>query len=164
MTQIITVHGGLVATPEMRFTQSGTPFASFTVASSDRVPNRETGKWEDGKDRLFLRCTAWGNLAENIAASNLDKGAQIAVTGKLLTREWEHEGQKRSQVELKVNDFMASLKHATAQVTRASQQGQGGGFGGGSGQGQGEWAQPPANAPQNADFGGGFADEESQPF
>lgn len=154
MTQIITVHGGLVATPEMRFTQSGTPFASFTVASSDRVQNRETGKWEDGKDRLFLRCTAWGNLAENIAASNLDKGAQIAVTGKLLTREWEHEGQKRSQVELKVSDFMVSLKHATAQVTRASQHGSGGGFGSGAGVG----SSGGVSSPQNADFGGDFAE------
>ncbi len=154
MTQIITVHGGLVATPEMRFTQSGTPFASFTVASSDRVQNRDTGKWEDGKDRLFLRCTAWGNLAENIAASNLDKGAQIAVTGKLLTREWEQDGQKRSQVEMKVNDFMASLKHATAQVTRATQHGSGGGFGSGAGVG----SPSGVSSPQNADFGGDFAE------
>ena len=162
MTQIITVHGGLVATPEMRFTQSDTPFASFTVASSDRVPNRETGKWEDGKDRLFLRCTAWGNLAENIAASNLEKGAQIAVTGKLLTREWEQDGQKRSQVELKVNDFMVSLKHATAQVTRAQHHGSNGGFGSGAGVG----SSGGVSSPQNADsgFGSGFADEESQPF
>ena len=160
MTQIITVHGGLVATPEMRFTQNGTPFASFTVASSDRVQNRDTGKWEDGKDRLFLRCTAWGNLAENIAASNLDKGAQIAVTGKLLTREWEQDGQKRSQVELKVSDFMVSLKHATAQVTRASQHGSGGGFGSGAGVG----SPGGVPSPQNADsgFGGGFDDD--QPF
>ncbi len=160
MTQIITVHGGLVATPEMRFTQSGTPFASFTVASSDRVQNRDTGKWEDGKDRLFLRCTAWGNLAENIAASNLEKGAQIAVTGKLLTREWEQDGQKRSQVEMKVNDFMASLKHATAQVTRATQHGSGGGFGSGAGVG----SPSGVSSPQNADsgFGSGFDDE--QPF
>lgn len=160
MTQIITVHGGLVATPEMRFAQSGTPFASFTVASSDRVQNRDTGKWEDGKDRLFLRCTAWGNLAENIAASNLEKGAQIAVTGKLLTREWEHEGQKRSQVEMKVNDFMVSLKHATAQVTRATQHGSGGGFGAGAG----VWSPGGVSSPQSADswFGSGFGDE--QPF
>lgn len=157
MTQIITVHGGLVATPEIRFTQNGTPLASFTVASSDRVQNRETGKWEDGKDRLFLRCTAWGNLAENIAASNLDKGAQIAVTGKLLTREWEQDGQKRSQVELKVSDFMVSLKHATAQVTRASQQGSNGGFGSGVGVG----SSGGVSSPQNADsgFGSGFGDE-----
>ena len=154
MTQIITVHGGLVATPEMRFTQSGTPFASFTVASSDRVQNRETGKWEDGKDRLFLRCTAWGNLAENIAASNLEKGAQIAVTGKLLTREWEQDGQKRSQVELKVSDFMVSLKHATARVTRATQHGSGGGFGSGAGVG----SPGGVSSPQNADFGGDFAE------
>ena len=162
MTQIITVHGGLVAIPEMRFTQSGTAFASFTVASSDRVQNRDTGKWEDGKDRLFLRGTAWGNLAENIAASNLEKGAQIAVTGKLLTREWEQDGQKRSQVELKVNDFMVSLKHATAQVTRATQHGSGGGFGSGAGVG----SSGGVSSPQNADsgFGGGFTDEESQPF
>ncbi len=160
MTQIITVHGGLVATPEMRFTQSGTPFASFTVASSDRVQNRDTGKWEDGKDRLFLRCTAWGNLAENIAASNLEKGAQIAVTGKLLTREWEQDGQKRSQVELKVSDFMVSLKHATAQVTRASQHGSGGGFGSGAGVG----SPGGVSSPQNADSGFGAGFDSEQPF
>ncbi len=131
MTQVMTVHGGLVAEPELKFTQGNTPLATFTVASSKRILNRDTGKWEDGKDKLYLRCTAWGTLAENVTASALQKGARVVVTGELLTREWEQDGQRRSQVELKVSDFGVSLKHATAQVTRSQRDGggSGGGFG-----------------------------------
>ena len=163
MTQIITVHGGLVAPPELKFTQGGTPFATFTVASSDRVQNRDTGKWEDGRDKLFLRCTAWGSIGENVAASGLVKGAQVAVTGKLHTREWEQDGNRRSSNELKVIDFGVSLKHATASVTRAQQ----GGSHASGGAAAGDWSSPPENVAQNG-FGDpgrfGSFDQNQEPF
>lgn len=164
MTQIITVHGGLTAQPELKFTNNSTPLATFTVASSDRVLNRDTGKWEDGKDKLFLRCTAWGTIAENITASALEKGQQVTVTGKLLTREWEQDGQRRSQVELKVTDFAVSLKHATAQVAR-SQKPQGSPDAS-RGAGTDPWSSTPSNGAQGGFqdpwFAGGF--DDGQPF
>lgn len=163
MTQIITVHGGLTAEPELRFTSSGTPFLTGTVASSDRV--QQDGKWVDGKDKLYLRFTAWGPLAENINQSALPKGCRVVVTGKLLTNEYQDkEGNKRSSTELKVTDFAVSLKHATATPMKTNPQGaQGGAWGGGNAQGgvSGGW---PDSGASTGGFGGGFTDEESQPF
>lgn len=119
MTVTITINGGLTAPPELRYSQSGIAIANGTVASTDRYLDRQTNEWKDGK-RLFLRWSAFKELAENIAASQLDKGAQVSITGKLHTREYEdREGQKRSSTELEVLDFSVSLKKATAQVTRA---------------------------------------------
>jgi len=163
MTQIITVHGGLTAAPEMRFSQSGTPIASGTVASTERYQDRKTGEWRDGK-KLFQRWTAFGPLAENINASNLSKGERVAVTGKLHTREFQDkDGNQRSVNELEVSDFMVSIKHATAQVTRAQQQGQGGGFGAGAGQqSQQGWNTPQNGGSEPPQFGGNFDDD--QPF
>jgi single-strand DNA-binding protein len=119
MTVTITINGGLTAAPELRYSQSGIAIANGTVASTDRYLDRQTNEWKDGK-RLFLRWSAFKELAENIAASQLDKGAQVSITGKLHTREYEdREGQKRSSTELEVSDFSVSLKKATVQVTRA---------------------------------------------
>lgn len=162
LTAIITVHGGLTDAPQLKFTSSGTPFATGTVASTERYLDRKTNEWKDGK-RLFARFTAWGPLAENIAASNLDKGAQVTVTGKLHTREYDdQQGNKRSSTELELTDFAVSLKHATASVTRTNAQGsQNASFGGGS---QSQWANtPPADsgAPSGG-FGDGF--DQEQPF
>lgn len=127
MTATITVQGGLTAAPEMRYSQAGVPIASGTVASTDRYMDRQTSEWKDGK-KLFVRWSAFKDLAENIAASMLDKGAQVTVTGKLHTREYEdREGNKRSSMELEVTDFAVSLKRATAQVTRTTSQGGQGG-------------------------------------
>ena len=120
MTATITVHGGLTAAPELRYSTSGVPMCSGTVASTDRYLDRQSNEWRDGKT-LYVRWTAFKDLAENIAASMLDKGAQVTVTGKLHTREYEdRDGNKRSSTELEVTDFAVSLKRATAQVTRAS--------------------------------------------
>ena len=127
MTATITVQGGLTAAPEIRYSQAGVPIASGTVASTDRYMDRQTNEWKDGK-KLFVRWSAFKDLAENIAASMLDKGAQVTVTGKLHTREYEdREGNKRSSMELEVTDFAVSLKRATAQVTRTTSQGGQGG-------------------------------------
>lgn len=120
MTATITVHGGLTAPPEIRYSQSGVAIAGGTVASTDRYMDRESNEWRDGK-KLFLRWSAFKDLAENIGASALDKGAQVTLTGKLITREFQdREGNNRSSTELEVTDFSVSLKRATAQVTRAA--------------------------------------------
>ena len=120
MTITISINGGLTSAPELRFSQAGLAIASGTIASTDRYLDRQTNEWKDGK-KLYLRWSAFKELAENIAASQLDKGSQVTITGKLHTREYEdREGQKRSSTELEVSDFSVSLKKATAQVTRAA--------------------------------------------
>lgn len=123
MTATITVHGGLTGAPELRYSQNGTAICSGTVASTDRYLDKQTNEWRDGK-RLFLRWSAFKDIAENIAATGLDKGAQVVVTGKLHTREFEtRDGEKRSSLELEVTDFAVSLRRATAQVTRSQRPG-----------------------------------------
>lgn len=125
MTATITIHGGLVAAPELRYSQAGVPICSGTVASTDRYLDRQTNEWRDGKS-LYVRWTAFKDIAENIASTGLDKGAQIVVTGKLHTRSYEdREGVKRSSTELEVTDFAVSLKWATANVTRVTRQSSG---------------------------------------
>jgi single-strand DNA-binding protein len=118
MTEYITIHGGLTSAPELRFTQAGVAIVSGTVASTERYKNRDN-EWVDGKS-LYLRYSAFKDLAENIGASNLDKGSQVVVTGKLHTREYDdREGNKRSSTELEVTDFAVSLRRAVAEVTRS---------------------------------------------
>jgi len=160
MTATITVQGGLTAAPEMRYSQAGVPIASGTVASTDRYMDRQSNEWKDGK-KLFVRWSAFKDLAENIAASMLDKGAQVTVTGKLHTREYEdREGNKRSSMELEVTDFAVSLRRATAQVTRAARQdGQGGPQTPNAGAGD-PWATP--GAPAASQEVGGYGD--ASPF
>ncbi len=117
MTEQITIHGGLTAIPELRYSAQGVPIVSGTIASTERYKDKD-GEWRDGR-KLFLRYSGFREVAENIAASNLDKGTQVVVTGKLLTREFEDgEGVKRTSTELEVIDFAVSLRRATAQVTR----------------------------------------------
>ena len=157
MTATITVHGGLTAAPEIRYSQAGVPIASGTVASTDRYMDRQTNEWKDGK-KLFVRWSAFKDLAENIAASMLDKGAQVTVTGKLHTREYEdREGNKRSSMELEVTDFAVSLKRATAQVARTERQA---GHGGPQSPNAGAGDTWPIQAPQaSAQEVGGYGDE-----
>ena len=159
---VITVVGNLTADPEMRYTNSGVPFASFTIASTPRSFDKQANEWKDG-EALFLRATVWREFAEQVANS-LTKGTRVIARGNLRQRSYDDkDGQRRTSYELDVDEIGPSLRYATAQVTRTQARGQGGGFGGGSGQGQGGWAQPPANAPQTGaqGFGGGF---ESEPF
>lgn len=163
MTATITVHGGLVAAPELRFSQAGVAICSGTIASTDRYIDRQSNEWRDGK-KLFVRWSAFKDLAENIAASMLDKGAQVTVTGKLHTREYEdREGNKRSSMELEVTDFAVSLKRATAQVTRTtSQGGQGGHQTSNAGAGD-TWPTQSAPAASGGVAGGGGYDDDT-PF
>ena len=132
---IITVVGNLTADPELRFTPSGAAVANFTVASTPRMFDRQTNEWKDG-EALFLRCNIWREAAENVAES-LTRGSRVIVTGRLKQRSFEtREGEKRTVVELEVDEIGPSLRYATAKVNKASRSGGGGGgFGGGGGGG-----------------------------
>ena len=174
---VITVVGNLTNDPELRFTPSGAAVASFTVASTPRTLDKATNEWKDG-DALFLRCSIWRQAAENVAES-LQRGMRVVVSGRLKQRSFEtKEGEKRTVVELDVDEVGPSLKYATAKVTKASRGGGGGDFGGGgnsggnsgggysgaragastssgstSGANDDPWASPPAGG------GGGWSDE-----
>jgi single-strand DNA-binding protein len=127
----ITVVGNLVADPELRFTPSGQPVATFRVASTPRMRDNATGEWKDG-DSLFLSCNVWRQAAENVAES-LQRGMRVIVTGRLRQRNYEtKEGEKRTVYEVEVDDVGPSLRNASAKVNRASRGGGEGGFGGGS--------------------------------
>jgi single-strand DNA-binding protein len=158
----ITVVGNLTADPELRFTPSGAAVASFTVAATPRTLDRQTGEWKDG-DALFMRCNIWRQAAENVAES-LTRGARVIVTGRLRQRSYEtKEGEKRTVVELEVDEVGPSLRYANAKVNKVQRAGgSGGGGGGGFGGGGGNSApvdDPWGSAPPASSGGGGFADE-----
>ncbi|WP_103341853.1 single-stranded DNA-binding protein [Amycolatopsis sp. CA-126428] len=115
----VTVVGNLTGDPELRFTPAGSAVANFTVASTPRLFDRESGAWRDG-DALFLRCSLWREYAENVAES-LARGARVVVHGRLRQRSYEtKEGEKRTVVELEVEEIGPSLRYATAKVTKVS--------------------------------------------
>ena len=129
---VITVVGNLVDDPELRFTPSGAAVANFRIASTPRTLDRQTNEWKDG-DALFLSCAVWRQAAENVAES-LQKGMRVVAQGRLKQRSYEtREGEKRTVVELDVDEIGPSLRYATATVNKVSR-GSDGGFGGGSGQ------------------------------
>ena len=124
---VIAVVGNLTADPELRSTKNGRSVAGFTIASTPRTFDRQSNQWVDG-DALFLRCTVWGDLAEHCARS-LAKGMRVIAQGRLTQHSWEDENhQKRSSVELQVDEIGPSLRYATAQVERV-QRGTAGAFG-----------------------------------
>jgi single-strand DNA-binding protein len=130
----ITVAGNLVADPELRFTPTGQPVATFRVASTPRIRDNASGEWKDG-DSLFLTCNVWRQAAENVAES-LQRGMRVIVTGRLKQRSYEtREGEKRTVYEVEADDVGPSLRNASAKVNRASR-GAGNGFGGSQGGGQ----------------------------
>lgn len=141
---IITVVGNLTADPELRYTQNGLAVANFTIASTPRTFDRQANDWKDG-EALFLRASCWREFAEHVAGS-LTKGSRVIATGRLKQRSYEtKEGEKRTAIELEVDEIGPSLRYATAQVTRAS----GGAGAGGGGRSQGAVADEPwgASAP-----------------
>jgi single-strand DNA-binding protein len=126
----ITVVGNLTNDPELRFTPSGAAVASFTVASSSRYLDKTTNEWKDAEP-VYMRCSVWRQYAENVAES-LQKGTRVIVTGRLKQRSYEtREGEKRTVMEMEVDDVGPALKYATAKVNKVQRQG--GGFGGDSG-------------------------------
>ena len=116
---IITVVGNLTADPEIRTTGSGAAVASFTIASNPRTWNRNTNQFEDGQ-ALFMRCSAWRDMAEHCAQS-LAKGMRVIAQGRLTQHSWEDEQhQRRTSMELQVDEIGPSLRYATAQVAKAT--------------------------------------------
>ena len=123
---IITVVGNLTADPELRYTQSGLAVANFTIASTPRNFDRASNEWKDG-EALFLRASCWREFAEHVAGS-LTKGTRVVATGRLKQRSYEtKEGEKRTSIELDVDEIGPSLRYANASVTRAPSSGGGGG-------------------------------------
>ena len=148
---IITLAGNLAADPELRFTPSGAAVANFRVLSTPRTFDRQKNEFVDG-DTLAMNCSIWREAAENVAES-LTKGTRVIVQGRLVQRSYEdRDGQKRTVVELQVDEIGPSLKYASAKVTRAQRSGNGGGFAGGAPSGQGDPRAGSAPA-------GGFSDE-----
>lgn len=152
---IITVVGNLTADPELRYTHNGLAVANFTIASTPRIFDRQANEWKDG-EALFLRASVWREFAEHVASS-LQKGSRVIAQGKLKQRSYEtKEGEKRTSIELEVDEIGPSLRYATAQVTRTSGGAGGGGqrsFGGGGGGGFGGGQAPARQAPAGEPWG-----------
>ena len=157
---VITVVGNLVDDPELRFTPSGAAVANFRIASTPRTFDRQTNEWKDG-EALFLTCSVWRQAAENVAES-LVKGMRVVVQGRLKQRSYEdREGQRRTVVELEVEEVGPSLKYATAKVNRVQRGGGGGGYG--SQAADDPWANSPQSGGQSGGQGGNQGGGQSAP-
>ena len=181
---VITIIGNITGDPELRFTPSGAAVANFTVASTPRAFDRQSNEWKDG-ETLFMRCSVWRDAAENVAES-LQRGTRVIVSGRLKSRSYEtKEGEKRTVIEMEVDEVGPSLRYATAKVNKTQRGGggggfggsgggqQGGGFGGGGQQQEDPWATGPsggqAAAPQQGGgqqggWGGGAPSYDEPPF
>jgi len=164
----ITVIGNLTDDPELRFTPSGAAVAKFRVASTPRYMDRSTNEWKDGEP-LFLACTVWRQAAENVAES-LVRGSRVIVSGRLKQRSYEtREGEKRTVIELEVDEIGPSLRYATAKVQKMSRSSAGGGgfgsSGGAGGGGGGNFADDPwaSATPANAGGGGSSSSFDDEP-
>lgn len=144
---LLTVVGNLVADPESRVSQAGKSWVTFRIASTPRVRDRQSGEWSDG-EALWISCRAYGDMADNIAAS-FSKGSRVICQGLLTQRSYEKDGQKRTSLELEIEECGPSLRFATASIARG---GSGGPAGGG-------YAPPPASHERQygATPGGGYA-------
>jgi len=163
----ITVIGNLTNDPELRFTPSGSAVANFTIASTPRTFDRQSNEWKDG-ETLFLRASVWREAAENVAES-LTKGMRVIVSGRLKSRSYEtKEGQKRTVIELEVDEIGPSLRYASAKVNRTQRSGGGfggnsGGFGGGNG-GFGGGAGGNQGGNTGGNWGGGQSAAQEDPW
>lgn len=162
---IIEVRGNLTADPELRFTGGGTPVSNFTVACTPRIHDRQNNQWSDG-ETTYLKCTAWRELAENVTES-LVKGSRVTVSGKLITKKFTtRDGDQRSALEIDVTDVGASLRNATAKITKVTKNSTGQAQNGGQPQGQPQGGsqggnqgggQPQGGHDQSDPWGGGFS-------
>lgn len=150
---VITIVGNLTADPELRTTSAGAQVASFTIASTPRSWNRSTNQFEDGQ-ALFMRCSAWRDLATHCAQS-LAKGMRVIAQGRLQQRSYQaNDGSNRTVVELQVDEIGPSLRYATAQVQKMQSGGyQGGNANGGGYQQQPQQAQQQSQAPADDPWG-----------
>ena len=150
---VITVVGNLTADPELRYTQNGLAVANFTIASTPRNFDRASNEFKDG-ETLFLRASVWREFAEHVAGS-LTKGTRVIATGRLKQRDYQtKEGEKRTSIELEVDEVGPSLRYATAQITRAASS-RDGAQGGGGRAPQGQVAEEPWAASAPAASAGG---------
>lgn len=148
---VITIIGNLTADPELRTTSAGAQVASFTIASTPRTWNRNTNQFEDGQ-ALFMRCSAWRDLATHCAQS-LAKGMRVIAQGRLQQRSYQaNDGSNRTVIELQVDEIGPSLRYATAQVQKMQSGGYQGSNGGGYQQPQQaqQQSQAPADDPWSA--------------
>jgi single-strand DNA-binding protein len=161
---LLTLIGNLTADPELRFTPSGAAVANFTVASTPRAFDRQSNEWKDG-ETLFMRCSVWRDAAENVAES-LQRGSRVIVTGRLKSRTWDtKEGEKRTVMELEVDELGPSLRYATAKVNKTQRGGGGGGGGGGYGGGNsGGGGGGYSGGGGNSGGGGGSSSQTDDPW
>ncbi len=151
---IVTIVGNLTGDPELRFTPSGAAVANFRVASTPRVLDKATNEWKDG-EAFYISCNVWRQYAENVAES-MSKGMRVIVTGRLKQRSYEtREGEKRTVIEMDVDEVGPSLKYATAKVNKVQRAGGGFGEGGGSAPSSG-----PADDPWASGSSGGAGFDE----
>lgn len=126
----VQIVGTVTRDPELRFTTGGAAVCSFGVAWNPRRRNAN-GEWENGEPSFF-NCTAWRDMGENIAAS-VTKGTRVVVTGEISARNWEdRDGNKRTSIEINVDECAPSLRWATAQVEKTERTGGGNSAGGGN--------------------------------
>lgn len=126
----LTIVGNLTADPELRYTASGVAVANFTVASTPRTYDKQSGGWKDG-ETLFMRCSVWRDQAEH-AAESFRKGNRLVVTGRLVSRSFEDkEGNTRNTIEMQADEVAASVRNATVKVTKAERSSGVDGFSGG---------------------------------
>lgn len=142
----LTIVGNTTGPAELRFSPSGAAVANFTIASTPRTFDKNKNEWVDG-ETLFMRCSAWRELAENIAETLTDKGMRVIVSGRLKSRSYEtKEGEKRTVIELEVDEIGPSLRYANAKVNRTQRSGNSGGGGQQPSPQQDPWAAPAAQA------------------
>jgi len=114
----VTIVGNVTDDPELRYTPSGAAVCNFTVASTPRAYDKQSGEWVDGQT-VYMRCSAWRGQAENIAQS-LVRSSRVVVTGRLKARSFTtKDGEQRTVLELEVDEVGASLRYATAKLTRS---------------------------------------------
>lgn len=143
---VITIIGNLTADPELRTTSNGGAVANFNIAATPRVYDKQSQQWVDG-DALFLRCTAWRDLAEH-CANSLAKGMRVIAQGRLQQRSYQaQDGSNRTVIELQVDEIGPSLRYATAQVQKMQSGGYQGGNANGGGYQQPQQAQQQSQAP-----------------
>ena len=112
----VTVVGNLLTDVDNHRLNDGTVVANFRVASKERRFDRSGGTWVDG-DRLYIDVRCWRGLAQN-AFESLKKGDPVVVTGRIFTRNYEHQGQSRTSTTLEARSVAADLAHCTVVLTR----------------------------------------------
>jgi single-strand DNA-binding protein len=148
----VTLVGNVTRDPELRFTNTGQPTATFGLAVNRRWQNRQTQEWEEQVS--FFTVVCWREMAENVSES-LSRGSRVVVCGRLEQRSWEtNEGERRSKIEVVADEVGPSLRWATAQVTKNERRGPGEGPRGG-----GRQAPPPPPRTDEAATGFGYDEE-----